>query len=1663
MKAHIVCSRAIRSLILLSLSFALHGTAGVVFTNDATLSPFDTNYDGNDIIVSNCTLTVDGPHGFLSLLVGPGATITHSYSSNGNLLSQRSASNEPQVLTGTNPATLQLWGTLISHTVTDTGSSITYTQDVDYVLLFPVGVIQIARTDTSSIPDGATVLVSYTVQASTPAGLTLSITGNVQVAVGGVINANGRGYGGGTGPGSGRPSNTSPADGSGGSHGGLGGTSSSNAVANLTYDYYYGPFGLGSGGGNTASGPGGPGGGAIKISAGGNINVDGGILANGADATNSRAGGGSGGSIWLIASSVSGSGSLIANGGAGEPIHGGGGGGGRVAIQANTNTLTGATTAYGGNGWQYGGAGTVCTSSSTGVDPSVLVDNGGRAGTNTILTPTSGVDVTLRNAGVLATTSWSVRNLVLGSNALLQVVPLLQFNLNAASVTVQSGAAVVADRAGYAAGSGPGVGSYSSSASQCGGGGHGGYGGSGAVSNAYGGNFYDNQPSPTQFGSGGAYYPSTVSGTGGGAIRLSISGPLRVDGRLSANGGDAVGVGGGGGSGGSIWINCGVWSGLGTISANGGNGYDSTGGGGGGGRIAMIVTSNNFAGALSAYGGSGANWGGAGPIYLQVTLPQTNQLIVDNGGHMGTNSPIQPGVTSTALIVRNGGGAVESFPPMTFSSLFIGSNSWMSAPGGNYPGQVNLTVTGNATIQQGGSIITDGMGSAAGVGQGAGRLVSSSPNYYFGGGGHGGYGGGTAPNQFVGGNVYDSTTGPNINGSGGAQLLPNYLGGAGGGWIRLQVTGTLQMDGRLSANGGNASGLGGGGGSGGSIWLTLGKLSGAGNITANGGNGSGGGGGGRISISYNTNAFTGLISAYGGGWSNWGGAGSIYIKTNSQNYGTVVLDNGGNPGTNTAFIDLPTVDLSVGGGAAVSTTPGYQAHNLLIRSNGTLAPFTFSGSSQSLTVQGNATIDAGGAISLDGLGYGYGTGPGRGYGINYPPGGIRGGAGHGGFGAGNPVGTGTGGVYDSFVSPNMPGSGGGGSGSSFAPFGGALQLNIIGSGTLTVNGRISANGRDGDPGAGGGSGGALWITTGTLAGSGVISANGGAGPGGGGGGGGRISINCTSNRFTGPIIATGGNDMIPGGAGTVYLRSIFPGGNIGQLLIDNGGLVGTNTPLSTAYVLPPSPFNLTISGGASAMALTPLPLLSNLTVGGASVLTCTSAQTNLTLAVLGSVNISTNGNISVTGRGYAQGVGPGAGTTLSNKGAGGGYGGTGGASASGASGGVVYGSATQPVERGSGGGFGANNPAGGSDGGGALRLTVGGTLNVAGALRADGNIGLQDDSGGGSGGAIWISANRVTGAGAISANGGNGDLYGGGGGGGGRIAVYSPVNTYTGIVTAVGGAGASFGQPGTVYNTNSLLPFQVISSSPSDITTSLVSYVELTFNEVVNISGLSVSGFILNTPNGPLSQTNLGIYTIGALPSTVRISFPAQNTPGDYSFQISSGITSIFDQPISQVHSGMFTLVLPTISGTVTNSAGQGVAGVLVQSYDTFGSVTTDANGNYSIGVPYGWNGTLTPALGTSAFVPSFLSFANVSGPITAQNFLMVTSIAPLLNSSVSGGNFNLSWLGISGASYQAFSSTNLTDWQPWGGPLPGTNGQMQLAAPLSGQPAQFFRIQASY
>lgn len=964
-------SHKISRFAIIGLLFALPASAGVVFTNDTIINAFDTNYDGNDLVVSNCTLAVDGTHGFLSLQVGPGGTLTHSYSSNGNIIVLRSITNEAQTLIGTTPVTLQSAGTLISQTVTDTGSSLIYTQDVDYVMLLPGGgVIEIARTAESSIPDGTTVLVSYTVQVTTPAGLTLSVTGDVQVMPGGVINVAGRGYGGGNGNGAGHSSASFPSDGSGGGYGGIGGTSSSNAVGGVSYGLFDQPANLGGSGGNSSGGTGASGGGLIKLVAGGTINIDGAIYANGLDATNSRAGGGSGGGIWLSAATVSGAGLITANGGAGEPVHGGGGGGGRIYIQANTLSFSGSTTAFGGNGAQYGGAGTIYTK-LTGQTGLVVVDNGGRTGTNSPLTVANSADVVVRgNAGVLISNPWSVRNIVVASNSLVLGPPQGTLNINAVNLTVDAGGTILADQMGYAPGGGPGAGGYYPSGSlyPCGGGAHGGYGGGSVMTSASGGVAYDELPGATSAGSGGGYNINptvSLSGYGGGIISLIASGAMQINGKISANGGAGSGNGGGGGAGGGIALSVrGNFSGSGLISANGGNGAAAIGGGGGGGRISISAYSNSFTGALMTYGGTGANTGGAGTVYLSTPK---KQIIADNGGRLGTNTSIIFDSYSE-LIVRNGAVAVTA-SPTSFAGLLLGSNGWITATAlfGTYAGQVNLNINGSATIQAGGGIFVDAMGSSGGSGPGAGRSYPNGSSYYLGGAGHGGYGGGTSPSYPIAGNAYDLTANPNQSGSGGGQYLPNYVGGWGGGYVRLNVTGTLQMDGRLSANGGNGSGLGGGGGSGGTVWLSAGAFSGTGTISANGGSSAltsstgGGGGGGRVCIVFYTNRFNGAISAYGGGWTNVGGAGTIYLKTNLTPYAVLLVDNGGiKSSTNSAVsgdFNGAMADLTVSGGAiAVLPASSWTIHNVQVRSNAALVPST-STSAQNFMVLGNATVD----------------------------------------------------------------------------------------------------------------------------------------------------------------------------------------------------------------------------------------------------------------------------------------------------------------------------------------------------------------------------------------------------------------------------------------------------------------------------------------------------------------------------------------------------------------------------------------------------------------------------------------------------------------------------------------------------------------------------------
>jgi hypothetical protein len=653
--------------------------------------------------------------------------------------------------------------------------------------------------------------------------------------------------------------------------------------------------------------------------------------------------------------------------------------------------------------------------------------------------------------------------------------------------------------------------------------------------------------------------------------------------------------------------------------------------------------------------------------------------------------------------------------------------------------------------------------------------------------------------------------------------------------------------------------------------------------------------------------------------------------------------------------------------------------------------------------------------------------------------------------------SGYGGAYGSIQSPVTAGSGGGigGSYANGGAGGGALRLAVAG--TLAVNGRITSAGKNGDVNSGGGSGGSLWITAGTLAGSGTISANGGAGNGfGGGGAGGRISLGYTTSVFTGPVSACGGGGYASGGAGTIYTKANNQ--SVGQLLVNNGGNAGTNTPLSAIYGTPTSPFNLTVGDGAVVCLQSSFPVLSNLTITAGGLVTSLSGQSNLDLMVLQNVDIAAGGAIAVDAKGFAQASGPGAGQSAGGSGSGAGYGGLGGASAT-APGGTNYGSAQQPVDQGSGGGLGSGPLYGGSEGGGAIRLNVGGVLTVDGLFSANGDWGLQDNSGGGSGGSIWVTAGTLAGNGQITADGGEGELYGGGGGGGGRIAVYSRANFFTGLVSVFGGMGDFAGTDGTIfYSTNFSL--QVLLHAPAGIVSNGVSFVNLVFNEAPDSTSFSGTDVSLTTPNGPLDSDTFSVSMLSS--SSYQVSFPLQTAVGNYTFTVGTNINDLYGQPMSEVYTGAFTISLPVIQGTVTGTNGQPVPGILIQPDGGLSTTTTDTNGNYALGILPGWSGTVVPSGGGFMFVPGSLVYTNVTASVSNQNFVAVITIAPFLSAGLQTTNLTMSWYGISGVTYQIYSSTNLVDWLPYGTAFPGTNGLVVLPMPTGGDPARFFRVQAS-
>jgi hypothetical protein len=797
------------------------------------------------------------------------------------------------------------------------------------------------------------------------------------------------------------------------------------------------------------------------------------------------------------------------------------------------------------------------------------------------VTTYDGQDIVVSNCTLTVNGPHSFASLLVTSNGLVTHSPAPtgtaanSLNLTIAQdATIEAGGVISAVGKGYGAQSGPGQGNDYGS----GGGGYGGEGGG-----ALGGTNYGSITAPVDFGSGGGntwtlYGPA---GAGGGCIRLTVGGTLTISGQILANGQNGIGYGAGG-SGGSVYVTAGMLAGGSVIQATGGNGAN----GGAGGRIALYYTTSTFTGTATAFGGTGTVRGGAGTLYLKAASQAAGTVIVDNGGLSGAQTPLfspvlfhltvtnagivrsQAALNLASLLVASNGlvvdpstqprfplavqgdATVENGGSMLTSNLTIYGNL-LIAGGGAILASCNLTIHGNLLIASGGAISANGKGFGTDAGLGKGTADYYSPS----GAGYGGLGGGgwAGSGQTVGGGtVYGSQLQPVDLGSGGGHAgVSGSPGGAGGGAVRLNVDGTLTVNGQLTANGSNGTG----GGSGGSLFVSAGTLTGIGMISAIGGGGVGGGGGGRIALYYGNSTFAGNISAVGGLGSASlysGGPGTIYTKPNSQAFGALLIDGTGRTNAMETPITSPEPFALVLSNATVYPNGPLLLGSLLITTNATIT-HPAGGPQIQIAVLGDATIDAGAGMGVDGRGYGSTMGPG--HGLSTAPHGS--GAGYGGTGGdclyfffpgwnlGGPA-------YGSVSAPVDFGSGGGSASDYGRPGGaggGAIRLSVTG--TFLVNGRVTANGRDGVVdglyhGSGGGSGGSVFLTVGRLAGNGAITANGGAtgDANSGGGGGGRIAIYSDTNVFIGTMTASGAAGLHWGGTGTIYL-----GTNVAPIVI----------------------------------------------------------------------------------------------------------------------------------------------------------------------------------------------------------------------------------------------------------------------------------------------------------------------------------------------------------------------------------------------------------------------------------------------------------------------------------------------------------------------------------
>ena len=403
-----------------------------------------------------------------------------------------------------------------------------------------------------------------------------------------------------------------------------------------------------------------------------------------------------------------------------------------------------------------------------------------------------------------------------------------------------------------------------------------------------------------------------ISGIGGGAIKLVITGTLTLDGSIVALGTADQNIARAGGTGGSIWIAANQISGAGTIDASAptGVGNDQIVGTGSGGRIALYTQSPlafpiaNVACSGTGYQGTKWAWNsrvsGPGTIYVYDPTQTYGTLYVKQSTNVSTQNtkwtgtPVMGDLALDAVVIsgcaslRIPEGASLTLPSLAAvttsntgsgnaglvydgGTLNIGNGDQTLKANVAFASPTAFVFPGDLALETGAKLgsLNSMYGTAAhcydqtftvsvagnltiptGASAGATRCCALTA---------GSTGRRTATHggqslyleEAARTNGFDSVLSPTMPGGSMNSSFP------AGGAFTLTVGGTLTLDGAITADGGEARGsgstyAGASAGAGGTINVTAGALAGEGKITADGGCGgayyAGGAGGGRVSV-----------------------------------------------------------------------------------------------------------------------------------------------------------------------------------------------------------------------------------------------------------------------------------------------------------------------------------------------------------------------------------------------------------------------------------------------------------------------------------------------------------------------------------------------------------------------------------------------------------------------------------------------------------------------------------------------------------------------------------------------------------------------------------------------------------------------------------------------